>query len=301
MWRGQARCPPTMSVAHSLDVPGLTVSVFTSGLPAHPLAARLGDPRCPVAGRGGAQSRRCRRHAAGPGRRDEPRAPTGAGSRPTADADLSGVAHDHVRPGVVHLQRGRRPTLHVGRPRHPRRRAGGGRGGDGHGQVHLPPRRSTAWSRTSAAGLSPGPSRSTDARPRTTGPATWPTSSALSARTRWPASSPRRSKTSSPTPWRTSGSFRRHASPVEDAVDLLGLQDLRDRSLRAFSGGQQQRVAIGAVLTASPRLLVLDEPTSALDPAAAEEVLSAPRPPGARPRPDRRDGRAPAGASGAVR
>ena len=83
---------------------------------------------------------------------------------------------------------------------------------------------------------------------------------------------------------------------VEDAVDLLGLQDLRDRSLRALSGGQQQRVAIGAVLTASPRLLVLDEPTSALDPAAAEEVLSAAGPPGARPRPDRGDGRAPAGA-----
>jgi energy-coupling factor transporter ATP-binding protein EcfA2 len=62
---------------------------------------------------------------------------------------------------------------------------------------------------------------------------------------------------------------------VEDAVDLLGLHELRDRSLRALSGGQQQRVAIGAVLTASPRLLVLDEPTSALDPAAAEEVLAA--------------------------
>ncbi len=61
---------------------------------------------------------------------------------------------------------------------------------------------------------------------------------------------------------------------VEDTLDLLGLHDLRDRSLRALSGGQQQRVAIGAVLTASPRILVLDEPTSALDPAAAEEVLS---------------------------
>jgi len=61
---------------------------------------------------------------------------------------------------------------------------------------------------------------------------------------------------------------------VEDTVDLLGLHDLRNRSLRALSGGQQQRVAIGAVLTASPRVLVLDEPTSALDPAAAEEVLS---------------------------
>ncbi len=62
---------------------------------------------------------------------------------------------------------------------------------------------------------------------------------------------------------------------VEDVVDLLGLHEMRDRPLRALSGGQQQRVAIGAVLTASPRVLVLDEPTSALDPAAAEEVLNA--------------------------
>ena len=62
---------------------------------------------------------------------------------------------------------------------------------------------------------------------------------------------------------------------VEDTLDLLGLHELRDRPLLALSGGQQQRVAIGAVLTASPRVLVLDEPTSALDPAAAEEVLAA--------------------------
>ena len=61
---------------------------------------------------------------------------------------------------------------------------------------------------------------------------------------------------------------------VEDVLDLLGLHELRDRPLATLSGGQQQRVAIGAVLTASPRVLVLDEPTSALDPAAAEEVLA---------------------------
>lgn len=62
---------------------------------------------------------------------------------------------------------------------------------------------------------------------------------------------------------------------VEDTLDLLGIHDLRDRPLRTLSGGQQQRVAIGAVLTASPAVLVLDEPTSSLDPAAAEEVLAA--------------------------
>jgi energy-coupling factor transport system ATP-binding protein len=62
---------------------------------------------------------------------------------------------------------------------------------------------------------------------------------------------------------------------VEETLDLLGIADLRSRSLRSLSGGQQQRVAIGSVLTSHPKVLVLDEPTSALDPTAAEEVLAA--------------------------
>ncbi|MEU1780805.1 ATP-binding cassette domain-containing protein [Streptomyces abikoensis] len=61
---------------------------------------------------------------------------------------------------------------------------------------------------------------------------------------------------------------------VEETLDLLGLAGLRDRPIATLSGGQRQRVAIGSVLTAHPKVLVLDEPTSALDPAAAEEVLA---------------------------
>ncbi len=68
------------------------------------------------------------------------------------------------------------------------------------------------------------------------------------------------------------GAMRRR---VEETLDLLGLVDVRDRALSELSGGQQQRVAIGAVLAAGPRVLVLDEPTSALDPVAAEDVLAA--------------------------
>ena len=129
-----------------------------------------------------------------------------------------------------------------------------------------------------------------------------PTSSASSARTRWPASSPTRSRRSSPTGWSSwpcpptscaSGSRRRStcsASPTCAAG-----------ALRTLSGGQQQRVAIGSVLTAHPRVLVLDEPTSALDPTAAEEVLAGDHPAGPRPRHHRRDRRAPAGAGRAVR
>ncbi len=62
---------------------------------------------------------------------------------------------------------------------------------------------------------------------------------------------------------------------VEETLDLLGIAELRNRALRTLSGGQQQRVAIGSVLTAHPKVLVLDEPTSALDPTAAEDVLAA--------------------------
>lgn len=62
---------------------------------------------------------------------------------------------------------------------------------------------------------------------------------------------------------------------VEETLDVMGIADLRRRSLVELSGGQQQRVAIAAVLAAQPRVLVLDEPTSALDPTSAQDVLSA--------------------------
>ncbi|MDP9068931.1 MAG: ATP-binding cassette domain-containing protein [Actinomycetota bacterium] len=62
---------------------------------------------------------------------------------------------------------------------------------------------------------------------------------------------------------------------VEETLDLLDIERLRERSVRTLSGGERQRVAIAAALTPGAKILLLDEPTSQLDPQAAEDVLAA--------------------------
>ena len=63
------------------------------------------------------------------------------------------------------------------------------------------------------------------------------------------------------------------AQRVTEALEMVGLQSLRNHAPHLLSGGQKQRLAIAGIIAMRPRCLVLDEPTAMLDPRGRREVL----------------------------
>ncbi|HXX57565.1 MAG TPA: ABC transporter ATP-binding protein [Thermodesulfovibrionales bacterium] len=53
---------------------------------------------------------------------------------------------------------------------------------------------------------------------------------------------------------------------ADEVMEMLHIENLKERPSYMLSGGEKKRVAIGSVLTMNPEVLLLDEPTNGLDP-----------------------------------
>ena len=61
---------------------------------------------------------------------------------------------------------------------------------------------------------------------------------------------------------------------IEEALQKVGIADLRERTIGSLSGGQRQKVAIASIIALKPKILLLDEPTGELDPRSSRQVFS---------------------------
>lgn len=60
---------------------------------------------------------------------------------------------------------------------------------------------------------------------------------------------------------------------VDEALRMVGLEDIAGRVPHHLSGGEKKRVAIAGIVAMEPQVMVLDEPTAGLDPQGVRDLI----------------------------
>ncbi|MFN3527599.1 MAG: ABC transporter ATP-binding protein [Candidatus Altarchaeaceae archaeon] len=58
---------------------------------------------------------------------------------------------------------------------------------------------------------------------------------------------------------------------IDKVLEIVGLENVKDKKVGEFSKGMRQRVGVACVLVKDPKVIFLDEPTSGLDPTGKIE------------------------------
>ncbi len=67
-------------------------------------------------------------------------------------------------------------------------------------------------------------------------------------------------------------SHQRALRQVHEAMELTGIDDMKDRLIKNLSKGYRQRVGIAQAMLGNPDIIILDEPTVGLDPKQIAEI-----------------------------